>query len=39
METLGHSQINLTMVTCAHVMPNIQREAAELMERLLAVTG
>lgn len=35
METLGHSQIALTMDTYSHVMPVMQREAADLMEGLL----
>ena len=34
METLGHSDIRLTMNTYAHVMPEVQRQAAEAMERL-----
>ena len=29
METLGHSQISLTMDTYAHVLPSLQEEAAE----------
>jgi hypothetical protein len=36
METLGHSQISLTMNTYAHVVPELQREAAERMEAVLA---
>lgn len=35
METLGHSQISLTMNTYAHVMPALQREAAKRMDELL----
>lgn len=35
METLGHSQISLTMNTYSHVIPSLQREAADQMERLL----
>ncbi len=35
METLGHSQISLTMDTYAHVMPSLQREAADRMDDLL----
>ncbi len=35
METLGHSQIGLTMNTYAHIMPDLQRQAADLMEGLL----
>lgn len=36
METLGHSQISLTMNTYAHVMPALQREAAEKMDEVLS---
>ena len=36
METLGHSQISLTMNTYSHVLPALQREAAEKMEAVLA---
>jgi hypothetical protein len=36
METLGHSQISLTMNTYSHVFPALQREAADRMEALLA---
>ncbi len=35
METLGHSQISLTMNTYAHVMPAMQREAADRMDAFL----
>ena len=35
METLGHSQISLTMNTYSHVSPAFQREAASAMEGLL----
>ena len=35
METLGHSQISLTMDTYAHVMPTMQREAADLIDKVL----
>ena len=34
METLGHSQISLTMDTYTHVMPAVQAEAAEAMDRV-----
>lgn len=34
-ERLGHSQIGLTMDTYSHVMPNMQREAAEMLEAAL----
>jgi integrase len=36
METLGHSQIGLTMNTYSHVIPALQREAADRMEAVLA---
>ena len=36
METLGHSQIGLTMNLYAHVLPALQREAAGQMEAILA---
>ncbi len=35
METLGHSQIGTTMNVYAHVLPQMQREAADLMDALL----
>ena len=35
METLGHSQISLTMNTYGHVLPSLQRDAARKMDRLL----
>lgn len=35
METLGHSQISLTLNTYSHVLPALQRDAAEKMNRLL----
>ncbi len=35
METLGHSQMSLTMNTYAHVMPALQREAAAKMDAIL----
>jgi integrase len=35
METLGHSQISLTLNTYAHVIPELQRDAAERMEEVL----
>ncbi len=34
METLGHSQISLTMNTYAHVMPSLKQEAADRMDAL-----
>ncbi|MDP9354013.1 MAG: site-specific integrase [Chloroflexota bacterium] len=39
MEVLGHSQISLTMDTYSHVMPEMRREAADLMERLLTASA
>jgi hypothetical protein len=35
-ETLGHSQISLTMKTNCHVLPALQRKAADRMEAVLA---
>lgn len=35
METLGHSQISLTLDTYSHVIPALGREAAERMDALL----
>jgi integrase len=35
METLGHSQISLTMNTYSHVIPALQRDAAEKMQAVL----
>lgn len=35
MEALGHSQISLTMNTYAHVIPALERDAADQMDRLL----
>ena len=35
METLRHSQISMTMNTYSHVIPHLQREAADRMDRLL----
>jgi integrase len=36
METLGHSQISLTMNTYSHVLPTLQAEAARKMDAILA---
>jgi len=36
METLGHSQISLTMNTYTHVMPAVQAEAANAMDRIFS---
>jgi integrase len=39
-ERLGHSQIRVTLDTYSHVLPSMQREAAEKAERLvLTPTG
>ena len=35
-ERLGHSDISLTLNTYSHVLPNIQEEAAEKLDQLLA---
>ena len=35
MEILGHSQISLTMNTYAHVMPQLERDAADKMNAAL----
>ena len=35
METLGHSQISLTMNTYSHVIPALQLDAAERMDAIL----
>jgi len=35
METLGHSQISLTMNTYSHVLPALQREAARRVDVIL----
>jgi len=36
METLGHSQISLTLDTYSHVLPALQQEAARQIDTLLA---
>lgn len=36
METLGHSQIGLTLNTYSHVVPSLQRDAADVMDHLLS---
>lgn len=38
MEMLGHSQISLTMNTYTHVLPTMQRDAADLMGKFLGTT-
>ena len=35
METLGHSRIAVTLDTYTHVLPALQREAADAMDRAL----
>jgi hypothetical protein len=35
METLGHSAIAVTMNTYSHVLPSLQRDAADRMNDLL----
>jgi integrase len=35
METLGHSQISLTLNTYSHVLPALQEEAAAKMDAIL----
>ena len=37
METLGHSQISPTMKTYSHVLPALQRDAADKMEGVLGL--
>jgi integrase len=39
METLGHSQISLTLDTYSHVLPALQQDAARQMDSLLAIEG
>ena len=36
METLGHSQISLTMNTYSHVIPALQKEVASQMDEILS---
>jgi integrase len=36
METLGHANISITMDTYTHVLPELQRQAAEAMDRALS---
>ena len=35
METLGHSQISLTMNTYSHVIPDLMRETTDKMDAIL----
>lgn len=39
MKILGHSQINVTMNTCSHVLPDLQRDAAARLDELLTGDG
>jgi integrase len=36
METLGHSQISLTMNTYSHVLPSLQADAAARLDAILS---
>jgi hypothetical protein len=36
METLGHSQISLTLNTYSHVLPSLQEDAAAKMNAILS---
>ena len=38
-ERLGHSNIAITMDTYSHVIPGLQEEAAQLLDRLLSQEG
>jgi len=35
MESLGHSQISLTVGTYTHIMPTLQQDAAQQMNAIL----
>jgi integrase len=35
METLGHSQVSLTLNTYSHVLPALQQDAANKMDAIL----
>jgi integrase len=35
METIGHSQISMTLDTYSHVIPALQRDAADRMDAVL----
>lgn len=35
METLGHSQVSLTLNTYSHVLPSLQQDAAAKMDAIL----
>ena len=36
METLGHSQVSLTLNTYSHVLPALQEDAAAKMDAILS---
>jgi integrase len=36
METLGHSQVSLTLNTYSHVLPSLQKESARRMDAALS---
>ena len=38
-ERLGHGQIRVMLDTCSHVLPSMQRKAAEKAERLVLGTS
>jgi integrase len=38
-ERLGHASISTTMDTYSHVMPSLQADAAERMDKLLTASG
>jgi integrase len=38
-ERLGHSQISVTLDTYSHVLPTLQREAADKLDQVLTPTG
>jgi len=35
MEILGHSEVNMTLNTYSHVIPQLRQEAAERMDEIL----
>ena len=38
-ERLGHSTISMTLDTYSHVLPTMQKEAAEKLDRLYRTVG
>jgi hypothetical protein len=38
-ERLGHASGTLTLDTCSHMLPTMQRRAANLMEQILGQKG